>query len=138
MTDAEGNVEFGMVNALDRLEDYFNGRGYSDPQKIISGRRGQIAVKNISVSRDGLNASVETTQLFGKLFFLNVEFTKMVNAFPFFKNAEIRSFSRRKNQEEDDAMNVSIKADIQMPEDEDPADEAFLDYENWLNSESSQ
>lgn len=131
-TTAEGKTEYGMVNALGRLEEYFNSRKYSDPQKIISGRRGQITVKNISVSRDGLSASAETTQLFGKLFFLNVEFSKMVNAFPFFKDAEIRTFTRKKNKDEDDAMNVSVKAEIQLPDEEDPADTAFEEYENWL------
>ena len=128
----EGETNFGMVNALNRLESYFNSREYSDPQKIISGRRGQIKVKNVSVSRDGINASVETTQLFGKLFFLNVEFSKMVNAFPFFKNAEIRSFSRKKNKEEDDSMTISIKADIQLPDEEDSFDVFFIDYKNWI------
>jgi len=134
---------FGMLDSFERLATYFNDRKYNDPQKIVSGRKGQILIENISVSRDQANVSVQTSQILGRVFFLVNEFVEIVNSLPFYQNADIRSFVREENELGDDSMSFSInltrqqnpEKDSQNPYIEvDAADGRWTEYLDWLQA----
>lgn len=130
--DANGNLEFGMMEAVPRMAKFFNDREYQDDAQIIAGRPGQIEISNVVVDRSGINFNVSGAELFGNVFFLNLEFVKMVNAFPFLKNGELQTFSKRENQEGEPMMEYAVKLEYQTPDEEDPHDALFQKYLDWL------
>ncbi len=134
--DADGNIIFGLTDAVPRMQEFFNDRNYKDENNILSGKHGDIQIKNLQVSRDGINFSVDGSQILGKVFFLNIEFVEMVNSFPFLKNGKLNQFSRQKNKDDDDSMNFSVKLELQGPDEVDPADKRFHEYLDWLNAKS--
>lgn len=138
---ADGTVVFGMMDAFQRIADYFNDRDYNDPQKIVSGRRDQIVISDVSVGRDSASLSVEVSQILGRVFFLVNEFVDMTNSLPFYHEASIRSYTRDTNDFGDDSMTLSMNLtrqenpnnDSQNAHPEvDPADERFQEYLDWL------
>lgn len=135
--DKNGEIIFGLADAIPRMQEYFNSRSYSDPNQILSGKHSDIEIENLQISREGLSFSVVASQILGKVFFLNIEFIEMVNSFPFLKNGTITQFSRQKNADEDDSMRFSVRLDRQLPDEEDPHDARFIEYTSWLNSQSS-
>jgi len=131
--DENGKVVFGMMDALPRLEDYFNDPTYfEDPQKILQGRPGQISVESLSASRDGVTFSAVGSEIFGRVFFLNIEFLQLANSFPFFKDGTIYSFGKAQNRDGDDEMTFSVQLKRQKNGEEDPADTRFAEYLEWL------
>ncbi|MDH3324745.1 MAG: hypothetical protein OEL89_03845 [Candidatus Peregrinibacteria bacterium] len=121
-------VTLGILNSFERMENYFNSKSYSHP--ILSGN--YVEINNIALDRTNVSFTITTSNLFGKIFFLNLEFVDMINSFPFFKNGKIKNFIRKKDENGDDSMTASLKIQIQMPEETDPADEKFEEYEAWL------
>ncbi len=132
--DENGALQFGLTDAVPRIQEYFNSRTYTDPSSILSGKHGDIQIKNLQASRDGVNFSVVGSQILGKVFFLNIEFVEMVNSFPSLKKGQLTQFARQKNTDDDDSMNFSVRLERQLPEEVDPADERFEEYLSWLNS----
>jgi hypothetical protein len=133
-TAENGNFIFGMMNVAPRMVHFFNDREFSDPAKILSGRPEQIQISEVTVDRSGLKMNVTGSELFGKVFFLNLEFVKMVNSFPFLKNGEITAFSRREDSEGNPFMKYTIKFDAQFADEEDPNDQYFEQYLSWLKN----
>lgn len=105
---------FGMMDMFAHLSDYFNSRYYEDPEKIISGRKDQVIIKDFSVNRDGADINVQVSHVLGRVFFLANEFVDMVNAVPFLKNGSINSYSRQKNDIGDDTMEFSMNLERQF------------------------
>jgi hypothetical protein len=130
--DEEGDIQYGILNVIDRMEHYFNSRDFD--HLILLGSGNSIEINNVSVSRDDINFSVFGANLFGKVFFLNTEFIKVMNSFPLFQGGEIKSFSKKKDKEGNDAMDFSIKFEIQSPDSEDSDDEYFSTYEDWTTT----
>lgn len=135
-TDANGTLKFGLADAVPRIQEYFNSRSYSDPESILSGIHGDIKIENLQVSRDEVSFSVDSSQILGKIFFLNIELIEMINSFPFLKNGVIEQFARQKNETDDDSMKFSVRLERQMADEEDPADVRFQEYLDWLNTSS--
>ena len=131
-TNADGQLEFGLIDAVPRMQKYFNSRAYHDPSDILSGIHGEVKINNLQVSRDGLSFSVDSSQILGKVFYLNIEFIEMINSFPFLKNGDIQQFSRQKNETDDDSMKFSVRLDRQLENEEDPYDIRFQEYLDWL------
>jgi hypothetical protein len=134
--DADGELLLGLTNAVPHMQDFFNDRDYVDTEEILSGKHGDIQIKNLQVSRDGINFSVDGSQMLGKVFFLNIEFIEMVNSFPFLKNGKLAQFARQKNEDDDDSMNFSVRLELQNPKEIDPADERFPEFLTWLTSDA--
>lgn len=132
----DGTIEFGIADAIPRMRDYFNSRTYIDPESIVEGQHAIIDIENLQVSREGVNFSVDSSQILGKIFYLNIEFVEMINSLPFLKNGKIEQFTRQQNQEEDDSMNFNIRLERQLADEEDPADGRFIEYLNWLKLSS--
>lgn len=135
--DENGEITFGLAEAIPRMQKYFNSRSYSDPDQILSGKHSDIEIENLQVSRDGVSFSVVASQILGKVFFLNIEFIEMVNSFPFLKNGTITQFARQKNAEDDDSMRFSVRLDRQLPGEKDPYDARFIEYTSWLKSHAT-
>lgn len=133
----DGGVNFGLLDSVGRMQNYFNNRSYTDPKRIIVGNS-RINIENIAVDRSGATFTAEGSNLFGKIFFLNTEFVEMMNAFPFFKNGVVRSFTRKKNEIGEDAMTFSVKLEMQQLGENDPADIRFNEYLQWLEGSSSE
>lgn len=132
-TNTGGELLFGIADAVPRMQDYFNNRNYSDPESILQGQHIIIDIDNLQISRKGVSFSVSSSQLLGKIFYLNIEFIEMINSFPFLKNGKIEQFARQKNESEDDAMKFSVRLEHQSEDEEDPADSRFNEYLDWLN-----
>ncbi len=127
-------VEYGFIDAVPRMQEYFNNSAYHDRSQIISGSHGDIQIENLQVSRDGITFSVLGSQILGKVFYLNIEFVEMVNSFSFLKNGVLSQFARQENEEGEDMMRFSVRLERQLPKEKDPADERFNEYTTWLNS----
>jgi hypothetical protein len=132
--DENGEIIFGIADAIPRMQEYFNSRTYTDRDSILSGKHSDIRIENLQVSRNEVTFSVSGAQILGKVFFLNIEFIEMVNSFPFLKNGSITQFARQKNAAEDDAMKFSVRLERQLPDEVDPADVRFQEYISWLKS----
>lgn len=135
--DDEGNLRMGVFDSLEKLAEFFNARTYNSTEGKdgkITGRqilsRNDVELSNISVDRDNANFSVSGSNIFGKIFFLNTEFVEMINAFPFFKNGELRNFSRQRVRG-DEGMAFSLSVEIQQEGEEDAADERFVEFLDW-------
>jgi hypothetical protein len=118
----------GILDSVKRIEEYFNSKNYY--HSILTGGN-YVKISDISANRRELSFSVDTSNLFGKIFFLSSEFIDVVNTFPFFKDGGITSFSRQKSKEGDDSMSFSLNLVMQGAEEVDLADVKFEDYENW-------
>ncbi|MBT3349137.1 hypothetical protein HN954_01020 [bacterium] len=136
-TDETGNLEFGMMEAVPRMAEFFNDRAYSDENGIISGRAGQIEVSDIVVDRNGVRFNVSGKELLGNVFYLNLEFVKMVNSFPFLKNGKLNSFSKQEDATDGAKMQYAVKLDYQTADEVDPQDELFSKYLTWLSAKKS-
>ncbi len=133
-TSNEGKQIFGILDGVERIKDYFNSSKYFHP--ILSGN--QIKVEKVSANRKQANFSVTGKNIFGKIFFLNTEFVEMINAFPFFKNGEIKSFSRKTTKGGDDEMQFSLSVAIQQKGEEDAADIRLEEYNAWLREAATE
>ncbi len=131
--DDEGKQVFGILDSVERMKDYFNSARYENP--ILAGN--QIKMEKMSANRKKANFSIIGKNIFGKIFFLNAEFTEMVNSFPFFKNGEIKSYTRKPTKSGDDEMNFALSVEIQKPNEEDPFDVRLTEYTSWLAAEST-
>lgn len=137
--DEEGKIIFGMMDALPRLETYFNDKdNFEDPQQILQGRPGQISIESMSATRDGVTFSAIGTELFGRVFFLNIEFLQLANSFPFLKNGQIYSFTKSQNREGDEEMGFTVQLQRQKEKEEDPSDSRFSEYLEWLRKVNKQ
>jgi hypothetical protein len=105
---------FGLKDMFYHLQDYFNSRHYQDPEKIISGRKDQVIIKDYSINRDGAQVTVQVSHLLGRVFFLANEFVDMVNSVPFLRNGSVSSYSRQKNEIGDDTMEFSMSLERQL------------------------
>ena len=140
----DGEFQPGVIDSLEKLTNFFNARNYNNTEGKggkITGRqilsRNDVEISNISVDRDNANFSVSGSNIFGKVFFLNTELVEMVNAFPFFKNGELRNFSRQQVRG-NEGMEFSLSVDIQQPDEEDPADVRFIEFLDWQQQENSR
>lgn len=137
--DEEGKVIFGMMDALPRLETYFNDKdNFEDPQQILQGRPGQIEIETTSATRDGVTFSAIGTELFGRVFFLNIEFLQLANSFPFLKDGHIFSFSKTQNRDGDEEMSFTVQLQRQKENEDDTADRRFAEYLEWLRKVKKQ
>ncbi|MCF7831124.1 hypothetical protein K9M41_03985 [Candidatus Gracilibacteria bacterium] len=130
--DNDNKIQYGLLDSPDRMEEYFNSKTFDD--SILTGTGNHMVVDNVTANRNEISFSVVGSHLFGKVFFLNTEFVKMMNSFPFLKDGSVNSFSKKKDKEGNDSMSFSLKLKIQRPEETDPYDEYFPEYENWLLS----
>lgn len=130
--DEEGNIHYGILDAVDRMGQYFNSKNFD--HSILSGSGNQMEIEDIWGSREYVSFSASGANLFGKVFFLNTEFIKMMNSFSLFKGGEIRSFSKKKDKDGNDTMSFSVKLDIQGNDEKDPDDEYFSIYEKWIST----
>jgi hypothetical protein len=105
---------FGLKDMFVHIQDYFNSRHYQDPEKIISGRKDQVVIKDYSINRDGAQVTVQVSHVLGRVFFLANEFVEMVNAVPFLQDGMISSYSRQKNDIGDDTMEFSMNLKRQL------------------------
>lgn len=135
--NSDKTIAFGLADAVPRMQTYFNSRNYVDPEAIISGEHVLLDVSNLQVSREGVSFSVDSSELLGKIFYLNIEFIEMINSFPFLKNGKLEQFARQKNETDDDAMKFSVRLERQLSDEEDAADLRFEEYLNWLNVSSN-
>ncbi|MCF7918199.1 hypothetical protein K9L27_04390 [Candidatus Gracilibacteria bacterium] len=131
-TDSTGIIQYGIINSIQRMQEYFNSRTFD--HSILTGSGNSLEIENIWVSRDYASFSATGSNLFGKVFFLNTEFVKMINSFPIFRGGEIRSFSKKKDRDGKDTMSFSIKLSIQKKDEKDGDDEYFSRYQKWLSS----
>lgn len=99
---------FGLKDMFSHIQDYFNSRHYQDPEKIISGRKDQVVIRDYSINRDGAQVTVEVSHVLGRVFFLSNEFVDMVNSVPFLQDGQVSSYSRQKNDIGDDTMEFSL------------------------------
>jgi len=130
--DEDGKIqEYGILDGVENIKDYFNSRNYKHPI-LMAGNN--IELENVSSTRDKISFNVRGSNLFGKTFFLNAEFIEMLNSFPFYKNGEIRDFTRIKMENGNDGMKFSLKLDIQKAGEEDTADIRFAEYKNWTET----
>ena len=129
----ESGLEYGLLDSAQRMANYFNSSSYSDRKGVLSGN--VIKVANASVSKESASFAISSSNLFGKIFYLNTEFINMMNSYPFFKGASMKSFSRSTLSNGDDSMNFSLSMKIQNPDEVDPADENFILYEQWLKDQ---
>ncbi len=109
------------------MEDYFNSLDYEHP--ILKGNN--VRVENISLDRKETKLTVVGSNLFGNVFFLDIEFVDMLNSFSFFKNGEIKNFIRKRDENGDEIMSTSIKLQMQQPSEKDEDDEKFEEYTKW-------
>ncbi len=133
--DKDAKIQYGLLDSPDRMKEYFNSKTFNN--SILTGTGNSLVVDNTTADRNEISFSVTGSHLFGKVFFLNTEFVKMMNSFPFLQDGSLTSFSKKKDAEGNDSMNFSLKLKIQRPEDIDPYDEYFSEYENWLLSPTS-
>ena len=133
--DEEDNVIFGVLDAPKRIQDYFNSADYKNT--YLAGN--DITISGVSATRENLSFRTEASNIYGKVFFLNVEFVEMMNSHPRVKNGELNVFSRSQDEEESDSMSFSLRFDLQGSEaEEDPADHRFEDYREWSTNVLSQ
>jgi len=133
--DKDGKIQYGLLDSPNRMKEYFNSKTFNN--SILTGTGNNLVVDNTTANRNEISFSVTGSHLFGKVFFLNTEFVKMMNSFPFLQDGNIASFSKKKDAEGNDSMNFNLKLKIQGPEDIDPYDRYFSEYENWLLSPNS-
>jgi len=133
-TDEEEHLILGVLDAPKRIQDYFNSTDYKNT--YLSGN--DITVSGISATRENLNFRTEASNIYGKVFFLNVEFVEMLNAHPRVKNGDLKVFSRAQDEEESDSMSFSLRFDIQAEDEEDAADSRFEDYDQWFSNVLAQ
>ncbi len=128
-------LELGIMDAPQRISDYFNDQNFQDKNNVIRGKHQKVSIKNLNASRKNISFDAETTQILGKIIFLDVEFLNSLTGLPIYKNLKnLNSFSREKNEDGDYSNTFSLNFDIQSPTDEDPQDKYFIDYLNWLKT----
>lgn len=101
------------------------------PAEIMYVMKNNIEVKSFNISSNGAIVSVDVNEILDKVFTLGSEFIDMMNSFSFYKNGEIRSFTRREQRTGEDSMALSINLEFQEKEDEDLDDEYFQYFEDW-------
>lgn len=139
--NSQGKQVLGVFDSFNRMTRFFSSPSYADIEGnagVIGGRqllsRNSINVTNVTINSSSASFSVESSNIFGKVFFLSSEFIDMMNAFDFFKNGKIFSFSRQ-NLQGQEAMSFTLKLDIQKPGEEDPNDARFQEYIDWKKGE---
>ena len=125
----EGELVFGILDAPRRIQHYFNSLSYRNT--YLSGN--EISVSNVSATRHKLSFGSKLSNIYGQVFYLNVEFLDIMNAHPRLKNGLVRNFSRQKDSDETDSTTLSLSFDIQGLEEVDPDDRRFQDYKNWFD-----
>lgn len=131
--DKKGLLSIGIIDGVKRLADYFNHKEYKDPDNIISGRFTKVEINNISANRKSISFSATTTQILGRIIFMDIELIDAINSFPIYKNGKhLSSFSREKNEDGDYSTEFSMNIDIQTLGEEDPSDSRFQEYLDWL------
>ncbi len=124
----EDETVYGILNSPSHIQQYLSSEEFED---LVLNGSNEFIIKNIKASRNDLKFRVISSNIFGKVFYLNTEFIRMMNSFSFLKNGDIRNFTRKQNEEEEDVMEFAIKFDIQSPEETDSFDEYFTEYETW-------
>ncbi len=137
--DKDGNRKLGAYDSVKKIRDFFVARDYTDPDGgngTITGRqilsRNSLEIDNLTISRKSVTVSVKATNILGKIFFLSTEFVDMMNSLPFFKNGVIKSFNRQEGTD----MNFLLVLEIQQPDEEDPADIRFGEFEKWETAQN--
>ena len=130
----KGETIIGIIDGVRDIAKYFNDQDYKDSHNIIDGRYEKVEIKDVSASRKQVSFSATTTQILGRIVFMNIELINTLNSFPIYKNGQqLTSFSREKNEDGDYSNDFSISLDIQLPNEEDPFDKKFIEYKNWFN-----
>ena len=133
----EGETEFGLLDAFDRMEEYFGSEFYQHP--ILSKNQiaeNEIKISEVSANRENVSFSVVGSNLFGKVFFLGAEFVDLANSFPLFKGGSIQDFARKEADDGDTEINFSLRLQIQNEKDVDPLDQKFDSYKAFLDQKS--
>jgi hypothetical protein len=131
----QGETDIGIIDGVRRIADYFNSNNYHDIDHIITGRHERIEVNDIKANRKSVSFSINTTQILGRIIFMNIEVIDVLNSFPIYKNGkQLNSFSRNTNEDDDYHSEFSMNLDVQLPGEEDPSDIKFIEYLDWLNS----
>ncbi|MCF7812295.1 hypothetical protein K9M59_01685 [Candidatus Gracilibacteria bacterium] len=135
--EVESEIQYGILDSIRRMENYFNSNSIENAVLATSGGN-QLIVEDLWATREYVSFGVQGFNLFGKVFFLNTEFVKMMNSFPFFKNGSIRNFAKTKNKEGTDSMSFSLRLEMQTPDEEDPDDDYFTQYQKKIPSFAPQ
>ncbi len=107
------------------------------PPPIMIAMKNEIEIKSYNINPTGASISVSASEILSKIFTLGSEFVDMMNSFPFYKNGEVRSFTRREQANGEESIELSIRLEFQEEPLEgeegevDPADEYFQYFENW-------
>ncbi len=137
---ATGELTLGVFDSFKKIKEFFSSVDYTKSESTdgqISGRqllsRNEIEIENIVIDRNHASFSVKSSNIYGKVFFLSTEFVEMMNSFSFFKDGILTSYSRQKIKGAG-GMSFTLDLKIQEEGEEDPADEKFSEYEDWLKS----
>lgn len=134
-----GETSIGLIDGVRRVAKYFNNNEYQDPNNIISGRHEKIEINNISATRKTISFSAATTQILGRIIFMDIEFIDVLNSFPIYKNGKhLNSFSRDKNDDGDYSTEFAMSLDVQKFGEEDNNDDRFAEYLKWLKNKNPQ
>jgi hypothetical protein len=152
-------IVFGYIDMMDYIIDYFEDRSFKigffkekeeglntsagnsrNRNRVSTGdallMSNEIDVKTIAINSNAVNMSLTGSDIYGKIFTLGGELVEIINSTPIFKNGSMRSFTRQILQSGDTGMNLSLRLDLQEPEEEDPADENFRFVLDWMEAEN--
>lgn len=126
--------EIGVFDAAVKVQKYFDSSAYKDDENILK-QGNKIKIISQSITRDSASISLSISQEYKRLFYLVNEFIKQMNSYPFFMGGELnKNFSREKDENGDDSMQVTISMQRQTAEDIDPFDHLYPPFEEWVKS----
>lgn len=151
----EDEVIFGLIDMVDYLIAYFEDRSFKttffkakeEGLVTASQSRGRISsseallmsneleLKSLAINDNTANISFEASDIYGKVFTLAGEIVDITNSTPIYKGGFVRTFQRQSLDSGDSGVGVSLRLDLQKPDEEDPADGNFKYLRDWLETE---
>ena len=90
-----------------------------------------VDIRGLNINSNSANVTVTVSDLLSRVFTLSSEFVAMMNSYPFYKGAEMTSFSRRDVAEGGDSTEIALRLEYQAEDEEDPYDQYLKDLQEW-------